>query len=125
MLSSGRRCPLCQFPPCPFLFRRNRFLPPLSPSCGVIGHAIEIARNWLRVIHSETVVMSMGAPRALSWESRELVLTRAQRAHWRLCWQQRLIRNARQNALPRLIVTLHGLTASFARSFGFELLSMA
>jgi hypothetical protein len=55
----------------------------------------------------------------------ENVLTRAQRAHWRLSWEQRLARNARLSDVPRLVVTLHGLPASFARSFGFDLLATA
>jgi len=46
----------------------------------------------------------------------EALLTRAQRAHGRLCWEQRLARNARPSDAPRLVVTLHGLLATFARS---------
>ncbi|MBO0795658.1 MAG: hypothetical protein J2P36_32615 [Ktedonobacteraceae bacterium] len=55
----------------------------------------------------------------------ENVLTRAQRAHWRLSWEQRLARNARPSDAPRLVVTLHGLPTTFARSFGFDLLATA
>ena len=53
------------------------------------------------------------------------MLTRAERAHWRLSWQQRLARNARPSDAPRLVVTLHGLSATFASSFGFDLLATA
>jgi hypothetical protein len=53
------------------------------------------------------------------------VLTRARRAHWRLSWEQRLTRNARPADAPRLVVTLHGLSATFDRSFGFDLLAIA
>jgi hypothetical protein len=35
--------------------------------------------------------------------------------------EQRLARNARPSNAPRLLVTLHGLPATFASSFGFEL----
>jgi len=52
-------------------------------------------------------------------------LTRAERAHWRLSWEQRLARNARLSNAPRLVVTLHGLPATFASSFGFDLLAIA
>jgi len=55
----------------------------------------------------------------------EKVLTRAERAHWRLSWEQRLARNARLSNAPRLVVTLHGLPATFASSFGFDLLAIA
>jgi hypothetical protein len=52
-------------------------------------------------------------------------LTRSERAHWRLSWDQRLARNVRPAEAPRLVVTLHGLPATFASSFGFELLASA
>jgi hypothetical protein len=55
----------------------------------------------------------------------EEVFTRAQRAHWRLSWDQRLARNARSPDAPTLTVTLHGLPASFAHAFGFDLLAAA
>jgi len=90
------------------------------PRCG-------IRRAWLKMVRSQTVC----------WEGSPLpelspgptppsrVLTRARRAHWRLSWEQRLTRNARPSDSPRLIVTLHGLPATFARSFGFDLLAIA
>jgi len=55
----------------------------------------------------------------------EAVLTRAEHAHWRLSWEQRLARNVRPPDAPRLVVTLHGLPATFAASFGFDLLAIA
>jgi hypothetical protein len=57
--------------------------------------------------------------------SSEAILTRAERAHWRLSWEQRLARNARPSNAPRFVVTLHGLPATFASSFGFDLLAIA
>jgi hypothetical protein len=53
------------------------------------------------------------------------VLTRAHRAHWRLSWEQRLTRNTRPSDSSRLIVTLSGLPATFALSFGFDLFTIA
>jgi len=90
------------------------------PRCG-------IRRAWLKVVRSETVGLTSGsAPtQAPVTTPSENVLTRAQRAHWRLSWEQRLARNARPADAPRLFVTLHGLTATFAHAFGFELLATA
>lgn len=90
------------------------------PRCG-------IRRTWLKVVRSQT--LSLECP-AQSVPSRatvpmEKILTRAQRAHWRLSWDQRLVRNARPSDAPRLVVTLHGLPATFASSFGFDLLATA
>lgn len=52
-------------------------------------------------------------------------LTRAKRAHWHLSWEERFARNARPFDAPRLVVTLHGLPATCARAFGFDLLATA
>jgi hypothetical protein len=51
--------------------------------------------------------------------------TRAQRAHWRLSWNERLARNARPSSAPLLAITLHGLPATFAQFFGFALVAAA
>jgi hypothetical protein len=90
------------------------------PRCG-------IRRAWLTVIRSQTVRLESTiladpspAPAQIS-----PTLTRAKRAHWRLSWEERLARNVRPSDAPRLVVTLHGLPATFARSFGFDLLATA
>lgn len=100
--------------------------PPLPlPLLPVLWHdwpRCHIRRNWLRVIRSDTLVMSMGAPPIPSLESRELVLTRAERAHWRMTWHQRVARNARSSTASSVTCLLHGLPASFAYDFGFAFL---
>jgi hypothetical protein len=89
------------------------------PRCG-------IRRTWLKVVRSQTICLESSAPSpSLAKASTEKILTRAERAHWRLSWNQRLARNARPADAPRLIVTLHGLPATFASAFGFELLATA
>jgi hypothetical protein len=45
-------------------------------------------------------------------------LSRAQRAHWRLCWAQRLARNAIRPTSPSVSITLFGVPDAFARSIG-------
>jgi len=86
-----------------------------------------IRRTWLKVVRSQTICLESSAllspPRAAA--PTEKILTRAERAHWRLSWDQRLARNARPTDAPRLIVTLHGLPATFASAFGFDLLATA
>ena len=90
------------------------------PRCG-------IRRTWLKVVRSQTVCLessvALSPPRAET--PAEKIMTRAERAHWRLSWDQRLARNARPEDAPRLIVTLHGLPATFASAFGFDLLAAA
>lgn len=84
-----------------------------------------LRRAWLKIIRSETVLLRRGAAPVPVATETSVVSTRAQRAHWRLSWEQRVARNARPSDAPLLLVTLHGLPASFAQSFGFALLASA
>ena len=90
------------------------------PRCG-------IRQTWLKVVRSQTIGLESSSPLSPSFAktSTEKILTRAERAHWRLSWQQRWTRNARPADAPRLVVTLHGLPATFASAFGFDLLATA
>jgi hypothetical protein len=91
------------------------------PRCG-------IRRAWLKIIRREAVVLTelnQALSIAGSSDPAENVLTRAERAHWRLSWEQRQARNARPLDAPQLVVTLHGLPVTFASSFGFGLLATA
>jgi hypothetical protein len=86
-----------------------------------------IRRAWLSRIRSETVCLEslvQTPPTSVALTSKG-VCSRAQRAHWRLSWEQRLARNARPSDASRLVVTLHGLPAPFAHAFGFDLLATA
>lgn len=100
---------------------------PLAPVLWKDWPRCSIRRGWLKIIRSETVIFTFTAMPARSPVSPPTsdVLTRAERAHWRLSWEQRLTRNARPSDAPRLCVTLHGLPVTFARAFGFELLATA
>jgi hypothetical protein len=84
-------------------------------------------RNWLRVVRSQSIEVTIdttsepdqGPPPAPP------MLTRSQRAHWRLTWTQRLARNARSVTSPSITITLHGFPASFAQTYGLDLLQVA
>jgi hypothetical protein len=80
-----------------------------------------IRRRWMQVLRSETVGMAREPTPEQTEALDEPLLTRAQRAHWRFSWQQRLVRNARPESAPSLTLTLHGLPASFAHAYGFSL----
>ncbi len=101
-------------------------VPPRAPVLWKDWPRCALRRRWLKVIRSETVSVteSFTTPlRSSTTRSSEAVLTRAERAHWRLSWEQRLARNARPSDAPRLFITLHGLPATFVSSFGFDLLA--
>ncbi|GCF12006.1 hypothetical protein [Dictyobacter arantiisoli] len=52
-------------------------------------------------------------------------MTRAERAHWRFTWHQRLARNVRPSTASPVTLTLHGLPATFAHGYGFAFLDTA
>jgi hypothetical protein len=86
----------------------------------------QIRRHWLNVIRSETVVVMKTSPtEETTLVTSEPVITRTQRAHWRLSWNERLTRNARPPTSPALTITIHGLPATFAHSFSFGFLPEA
>lgn len=87
----------------------------------------QIRRQWLKVVRSETVVVAMETtqtqkPMAVASDQ---VMTRTQRAHWRLSWHERFTRNARRATAVPLTVTIHGLPVTFAHLYGFPLLEAA
>jgi len=86
-----------------------------------------LRRQWFQLLRSQTVLLSS---ETLQREKKQAskppdMQTRAQRAHWRLSWNERLARNARPSTAPLLEVTIHGLPATFANVFGFGLVHVA
>jgi hypothetical protein len=73
-------------------------------------------RNFIRTLHRPTVELTFRPlqPEKTLPTAPDLVQTRAQRAHYRLSWQQRLARNARSTATSSLEITIDGLPASLA-----------
>jgi hypothetical protein len=120
--------PLSSSPPDTFSPRTQT--PALQPRAPVLWKdwsRCSIRRGWLKMIRSQTVCLRSSPrlePSSLTILP-ENILTRAQRAHWRLSWKQRLACNARPADASRLSVTLHGLPASFAQAFGFDLFAVA
>src|SRR6266581_1032722 len=86
-----------------------------------------LRRHWFSLLRTQTVLLTFGSVQHVAGEDLQLpdVLTRAQRAHWRLSWEQRLARNARLPTAPPLEVTIHGLPVSFAHVFGFDVVMAA
>jgi hypothetical protein len=87
----------------------------------------QLRRSFVRLLRTQTVKLTF---RTLPAEEslcsrRDDVQTRAQRAHWRLSWQQRLARNARPASAPFLTMTIYGLPAAFAQYIGVDLVTAA
>ncbi len=86
-----------------------------------------LRRRWFQLLRSQTVLLPSAMVQLEKKEDSKLpgIQTRAQRAHWRLNWNERLARNARPCSAPPLAITLHGLPATFAQFFGFALVTAA
>jgi hypothetical protein len=91
-----------------------------------VGPAPLLWRDWSRRVHRRACIqlvrhqhleMSLSPP-AVSPPSGEVILSRAQRAHSRLSWQERLVRNARPPTAGSLTIKLFGIPAPFAASLG-------
>ena len=79
---------------------------PLAPVLWKDWPRCHIRRAWLKIIRSETVRWESSATPAPVTTATEEVSTRAQRAHWRLSWDQWLARNARPPDASKPSVTL-------------------
>jgi hypothetical protein len=86
------------------------------------GERCQIRRRWLRLLRTQTVVLTFGSAQP---KEQQDVQSRAQRAHWRLSWDERLARNAPPSLAPPLVVRIHGLPATFAQSVGLALVAAA
>jgi hypothetical protein len=76
-----------------------------------------LRRQWIRALRTQTIDLTFRSPQPdddLSTPCNE-VQTRAERAHYRLSWQQRRARNARSACAPPLEITVYGLPVSLAQ----------
>lgn len=87
----------------------------------------QLRRRWITLLRSQTVSLTRAATPTADHTvaTQPPILTRAQRAHWRLTWEQRLARNARPATAAPLTLTIHGLPATFATVYGFGLPAVA
>ena len=90
-----------------------------------LGMDITVA-NWHAHLRQSAAMRAGSVQQAEKKESKHAdVQTRAQRAHWRLSWGERMARNARLSTASPLEVTIHGLPAAFAQSFGLDVVPAA
>lgn len=101
---------------------------PPSPSAASFAHPL-LWKDWPRCLHRREVVkrlshqrvdIALAEPSALGSPPPAQPLTRAQRAHCRLCWNERLARNARSPASPSVSIRLFGIPTAFAQAIGLS-----
>jgi hypothetical protein len=100
-------------------------LPPPAAACSPVlwrdWPRCALRRQWMKRVRSQSVTIMKEPAFDRSADRASSLLTRSERAHWRLSWEQRLSRNARLASSPQVTITLHGLPAAFAQIYGFDL----
>jgi hypothetical protein len=83
----------------------------------------QIRRTFVQLLRTQAVLISVQTTETLVHATPHSppLETRAERAHWRLSWAQRLARNARPPTAPSVEIVLHGLPAPFIQAFDFPL----
>lgn len=102
--------------------------PPRMPSTASFPHPV-LWKDWPRCLHRREVVKRLShqrveirtvEPSPPSPPPAVQPLTRAQRAHYRLCWRERLARNARSRASPSVCIRPFGIPTAFAQAIGLS-----
>jgi hypothetical protein len=75
-------------------------------------------RACRQLVRHQRIEVSQPAPATTSPPTAGVILSRAQRAHFRLSWQERLAHNARHSAASQVTIKLFGIPESFATSLG-------
>ena len=92
-----------------------------------VGPAPLLWRDWSRRAHRracmqlvrhQRIEVSLSPPGAASPRKADVILSRAQRAHYRLSWAERLVRNARAPTAGQVTIKLFGIPENFAASLG-------
>ncbi len=96
----------------------------------VVGSAPLLWRDWSRrqyrraciqLLRQQCVAVEVGPPTSTSLAVTPVLLSRAQRAHYRLAWAERLARNARPGVAGQVTIKLCGVPENFATSLGLGL----
>jgi hypothetical protein len=75
-------------------------------------------RACMQLVRHQRVEFQLGPPSQEQPDSQSPILSRAQRAHFRLSWQQRLMRNTRAPTAGHITIKLFGIPEAFATSLG-------
>jgi hypothetical protein len=93
----------------------------------VVGSAPLLWRDWSRrehrracmqLVRHQRIEVNLPPPAAASPGTANVILSRAQRAHYRLAWQERLARNAHVSTTGQVTIRLFGVPESLATSLG-------
>ncbi|WP_157506281.1 hypothetical protein [Ktedonobacter racemifer] len=72
----------------------------------------------MRLLHHQRVDIQLTEMTPSAQPPPVRLLSRAERAHYRLSWVERLTRNARRSAAPDVAIKLFGIPEAFATALG-------
>ncbi|GHO56627.1 hypothetical protein [Ktedonobacter robiniae] len=78
-------------------------------------------RELVKLLRSQRVDIQLAEPSPSEQPPPVRSLSRAERAHYRLSWAERLARNARPKAAPDVSIKLFGIPDAFAASLGLRI----
>jgi hypothetical protein len=93
----------------------------------VVGNEPLLWRDWSRrehrrvciqLVQHQRIEVNLSLPAAALPAAADVILSRAQRAHSRLSWAERLARNARPPTAGRVTIKLFGVPEGFASLLG-------
>jgi len=77
-------------------------------------------RACMQLLQHQRVEVSMPPPVVASLPSADTILSRAERAHSRLSWEKRLVRNTRSTAIGHVTIKLFGVPQAFVDFLGLQ-----
>lgn len=92
-----------------------------------IGSAPLLWRDWnrrsyrracIQLLRHQRIEVQVGPPTCAGLAVKSAPFSRAQRAHYRLSWEERLARNARAPTAGQVTIRLFGVPEDFATSLG-------
>lgn len=97
--------------------------PPLPAAHPILWGDWERRSHWrelMKLLRSQCVDVRLAETSASAQSPPARHLSRAQRAHWRLSWAERLARNAASSASCSVSITLFGIPDAFAEVIGLS-----
>src|SRR5215471_20761771 len=77
-------------------------------------------RACMQLVRQQRIEVSLSPPAATSPRRANVILSRGERAHFRLSWTARLSRNARAFASGQVTIKLFGIPEDVAKSMGHK-----
>jgi hypothetical protein len=78
-------------------------------------------REVVKLLRHQRVDVELAETAVLAQSQQIRLISRAERAHSRLSWEQRLARNARPKTAPEVLIKLFGIPDAFATSLGLRI----